>query len=175
MVRAFVSVGSNIEPEKNMRSALRQLGELVTIRAVSTVYLTDPIGPTRQFPYYNCVLDVETDLAPLDLKLNVLRTIETALGRTRTSDKYAPRTIDLDLILYDEVVMTSDELVLPDPDILQRPFLAASVQELAPGLVLPGSGLSISAAAARMSYETVKPLEGYTKRIRKEILHERTE
>jgi dihydroneopterin aldolase/2-amino-4-hydroxy-6-hydroxymethyldihydropteridine diphosphokinase len=174
MARAFVSVGSNIEPEKNVRSALQRLGEQVTLRAVSTVYLTEPIGPAGQPPYYNCVVDVETDLTPLGLKQKVLRGIETALGRTRTADKYAPRTIDLDLILYGEVVMTTDELVLPDPDIFRRPFLAAAVRELAPNLVMPGSGKSINDAAASMPHE-MKPLEQYTKLIRKEILHGRTE
>ncbi len=170
MARAFVSVGSNIEPEKNVRAALQRLGEQVTIRAVSTVYLTEPIGPAGQPPYYNCVADVETDLTPLGLKQKVLRGIETALGRSRTADKYAPRTIDLDLILYDEVVMTTDELVLPDPDILQRPFLAAAMRELAAGLVLPGSGKSFNDAGGPMPHE-MKPLEQYTQLLRKEILH----
>ncbi len=175
MARAFVSVGSNIDPERNVRSALRLLGEQVAIRAVSTVYLTEPIGPAGQPPYYNCVADVETALAPLDLKQIVLRGIETAQGRDRTGDKYAPRTIDLDLILYDEVVMATDELVLPDPDILQRPFLAIALRELAPGLVLPGSGKAISDAAPPLPHEMMKPLESYTELIRKEILHGRTE
>lgn len=173
MARAFVSVGSNIEPEENVQAAVRLLAQSVTIRAISTVYLTEPVGPPRQPPYYNCVIDVETDLAPLDLKRNVLRRIETALGRTRTSDKFASRAIDLDLILYDKIVMTTDELVLPDPEILQRPFLTATLRELAPGLVLPGSETSIDDAASRMSYATMKPLEHYTKLLRKEILHER--
>jgi 2-amino-4-hydroxy-6-hydroxymethyldihydropteridine diphosphokinase len=172
MARAFVSVGSNIEPEKNVRSALQRLGEQVMIRAVSTVYLTEPIGPAGQPPYYNCVADVETDLTPFGLKQKVLRGIETALGRTRTGDKYAPRAIDLDLILYGEVVMTTDELVLPDPDIFRRPFLAAAMRELAPNLVMPGSGKHINDGAAPMPHE-MKPLEQYTKLIRKEILHER--
>ncbi len=171
MARAFVSVGSNIEPEKNVRSALQRLGEQVTIRAVSTVYLTEPIGPAGQPPYYNCVADLKTDLTPLDLKRQVLRGIEATLGRIRTGDKYAPRTIDLDLILYDEVVMTTDELVLPDPDIFRRPFLAAAVQELAPDLVLPGSEKRISDVAP--STRAMKPLEQFTKELRKEILHER--
>ncbi len=173
MARAFVSVGSNIEPEENVRSALRLLGEHLTIRAVSTVYLTEPIGPAGQSPYYNCVLDVETDLAPLDLKQNVLRKIETALGRMRTSDKYAPRTIDLDLILYDELVLACEDLTLPAPDIVRLPFLAIPLHELAPGMVVPGSGFTIDEAASKFPREGMKPLKSYTERIRKDILHER--
>ncbi len=172
MTRAFVSVGSNIEPEKNVRSALRLLNEQVTVRQISTVFLTEPVGPAGQPPYYNCVLDAETDLAPADLKQNVFRRIEQALGRARTGDKYAPRTIDLDLLLYDDVVMETGELVLPDPDILRRPFLAVMLRELAPDLVMPGTGVKISDVATR-SPGAMKPLEGYTNLLRKEILHER--
>jgi dihydroneopterin aldolase/2-amino-4-hydroxy-6-hydroxymethyldihydropteridine diphosphokinase len=120
------------------------------------------------------VVEIETALPPLDLKYQLLRRVETILGRERTADRYAPRTIDLDLILYNDAVLKSDELTLPDPDILERPFLAAGLRELAPGLVLPGSGVSIDAIAARLSNETLKPLERYTEQIRKEILHDRT-
>ncbi len=173
MTRIFVSVGSNIEPEKNVRSALRLLEEQVTIRHISTVFLTEPVGPAGQPPYYNCVIDAETDLAPADLKQNVLRRIEAGLGRTRTNDKYAPRAIDLDLLLYDDVTMETEELVLPDPDIVRRPFLAAMLRELAPDLAIPGTGRKISDIAKGLSPGAMKPLERYTKLVRKEILNER--
>ncbi len=173
MARAFIAAGSNIDPEKNVRYALRLLGERVTIRQVSTVFLTEPIGPAGQQPYYNCVIDAQTDLAPSDLKQNVLRTIEKELGRTRTADKYAPRTIDLDLLLYDDAVIASDAMVLPDPDIAERPFLAAMLRELEPDLAMPGTGMKISDIAQRLSPGAMKPLERYTKRLRKEVLHER--
>ena len=173
MARAFVSMGSNIDPETNVRSALRLLKQQVTIRQISTVLRTEPIGPPGQPPYYNCVVGVETDLAPVIFKQNVLRRIEAALGRTRTADKYAPRTIDLDLLLYGDVVMKTDELVLPDPDIAARPFLAALLRELAPGLVTPGTGVTIGDVASPLSSDAMKPLERFTKLLRKDILHER--
>ncbi len=175
MVRAFVSVGSNIDPENNIRSALHLLGEQAVIWAVSTVYMTEPIGPGRQPSFYNCVVEIDTVLPPLDLKYRLLRRVEASLGRVRTADRYAARTIDLDLILYNDTVLKGDELILPDPDILERPFLAAGLRELAPGLILPGSGVSIEAAAARLPTEALKPLERFTEQIRKEILHGRTE
>ncbi len=173
MTRAFVSVGSNIEPEKNVRSALRLLSEQVTVRQISTVFLTEPVGPAGQPPYYNCVIDLETDLAPAYLKQNVLRGVEAALGRARTGDKYAPRTIDFDLLLYGDVVMKTSELVLPDPDILRRPFLAAMLRELDPDLAMPGMGIKISDVASQPSSGAMRPLEGYTDLLRKDILHER--
>ena len=138
MARAFVSVGSNIDPADNVKKAVRLLGAQTRILATSTVYLTEPLGRSGQPPYYNCVLEIETGTPPLDLKLTVLRRIEDSLGRLRGSDKFAPRTIDLDLILYDDITIAGEVLTIPDPDILQRSFLAIALYELAPDLVLPG-------------------------------------
>ena len=173
MARAFISIGSNIDPEHNVLAALLRLGSAARIRAISTVYLTEPVGPPGQPPFYNCVAEIETDLAPRDLKFRLLRGIESELGRKRSSDKFAPRPIDLDLILYDDLVMTEEELTLPDPDITHRPFLAVPLNELAPELVLPGSGVRISEAALAQPRAGMAPLENYTERLRKEMHHER--
>jgi len=173
MTRAFISIGSNIDPEMNVRSAILRLTEIVRVKAVSTVYRTEPVGPPGQPPFYNCVVEIETDLAPLNLKFRLLRRIENELGRTRSGDRFAARTIDLDLVLYDEFVMTTEDLTLPDPDILRRPFLAISIQELAPQLILPGSGRQISEAVSAQPQKGMAPLENYTECIRKDILHER--
>jgi len=173
MARAFIGIGSNIDPETNVRDAVQRLGSTARVTAISTVYRTEPVGPPGQPWFYNCVVEIETDLAPRELKFRLLRGIEGELGRTRSSDKFAARTIDLDLILYDELVMTTPDLALPDPDIPQRPFLAIPLHELAPGLVLPGSGLRIQEAAASMSSNTMMPLAAYTEHLRKEFLHDR--
>lgn len=173
MARAFVSVGSNIDPETNIKDALLRLAREVDIRACSTIYLTDPVGPPGQPSFYNCVVEIETELPPGELKFGVLRDIEDGLGRRRSDDKFAPRTIDLDLILYDDLAMATDNLMLPDPDILQRPYLAISLSELAPGLVLPGSGAYVDEAASNLPRDSMKPLKSYTELIRKEILHDR--
>ena len=173
MARAFVSVGSNIDPETNVRGALLRLGEESEIRSISTVYLTEPLGPQGQPPFYNCVVELETGLLPLELKQAVLRKIEAVLGRTRGKDKFAPRTIDLDLILYNDLVTATPELVLPDPELTKRPFLAHALLELAPALVLPGSGVKLGEAAARMSKQGMKPLIDFTNKLRKDVLCER--
>jgi 2-amino-4-hydroxy-6-hydroxymethyldihydropteridine diphosphokinase len=173
MARAFISIGSNIDPENNVRNAILLLGSDVQVSAVSTVYRTEPIGPPGQQPFYNCVVETETDLAPRDLKFRLLRRIESELGRTRGSDKFAARTIDLDLILYDDLVMTTEDLTLPDPDIPRRPFLAVPLQELAPGLVLPKSGMHISEVVSAQPRMDMTRLENYTERVRKELFHER--
>jgi 2-amino-4-hydroxy-6-hydroxymethyldihydropteridine diphosphokinase len=173
MTRAFVSVGSNIDPAANTLRALRLLGREVRITNISTVYQTDAVGRPGAPPYYNCVVKIETETPPVQLKLEVLRRIEADLGRERTGDKFADRTIDLDLILYDELVMNTEDLALPDPDIAMRPFLAYPLLELTPGLVLPGSARPVNEIAAALSREAMKPLEAYTAEIRKEIIHER--
>jgi dihydroneopterin aldolase/2-amino-4-hydroxy-6-hydroxymethyldihydropteridine diphosphokinase len=172
MARAFISIGSNIDPETNVRDAILRLRSTARIRAISTVYRTEPVGPPGQPVFYNCVAEIETDLGPRDLKFQVLRRIESELGRVRGTDRFAARAIDLDLVLYDDLVMTAEDLTLPDPDIPRRPFLAISLAELAPGLILPGSGRNISETALTQPRTGMAPLENYTERVRKEILHE---
>lgn len=167
MTQAFVSAGSNIGPERNIREAIRMLASRVRVLALSTVYLTEAIGRPEQPPYYNCVLAIETMLQPLELKQNVLAPIENELGRIRSADKYAARTIDLDLILYEGVTLRSDELILPDPDIPRRPFLIAALRELAPGIVLPG--ISLTAAEVALSKAAIKQLDAYTDLLREEL------
>jgi 2-amino-4-hydroxy-6-hydroxymethyldihydropteridine diphosphokinase len=171
MARAFIGVGSNIEPEENVRKALRLMASQVRIVEISTVYSTEAEGRPEQPSYYNCVTQIETDIPPKELKQTVLREIEEKLGRKRTKDKNAPRTIDLDLILYDDLVLKTDDLVLPDPQIATRPFLAIPLFELEPDLILPGVNLPIKKAAAQLKPVRMKPLMSFTKLLKKEILH----
>ncbi len=169
MARAFVGVGSNIDPENNVAKAVRLLMMYVRVCKISTVYLTRPIGRPEQPPYYNCVLQAETDLSPLELKRSVLRRIEEELGRKREKDKSAPRTIDLDLLLYDDVILRTEDLTLPDPDIRRRPFLAFALYELAPDLIMPNTGDPLSKIVSAMPRDTMKPLAAYTNRLKREI------
>ncbi|MDA8093166.1 MAG: 2-amino-4-hydroxy-6-hydroxymethyldihydropteridine diphosphokinase [Betaproteobacteria bacterium] len=170
MVRAFVAVGSNIDAAANVRHAVLRLRRLARLKAISTVYLTAALGRLHESPYYNCVAELETDQPPLALKQGLHR-IEDALGRQRVADKFAARTIDLDLIVYDELAMETAGLRLPDPDIMDRPFLAIPLWELAPDLILPGRNMAIAAIAARLRAEMMKPLEGYTAHLRREAIH----
>ena len=169
MVRAFISIGSNINPSANVESALRTLAKKVHITAVSTVYASKAEGRPGQPDFYNCVAEIETDLNPTDLKYNVLRPIEAELGRRRTPDKYAPRTIDLDLILYGNLVLNTQELVLPDPEIPHRPFIALPLAALDSGLIIPGINMPISQIAAVSQEEQIRPLTSYTEYLRHTI------
>ncbi len=168
MVRAFVGVGSNIEPPENVRRALRLLTQELRVVGLSTVYETAPEGRPEQPPYYNCVVEIETDAAAPELKRD-LRVIEERLGRRRAADRYAPRTIDLDLLAYDELSVQTPELTLPDPEIATRAYLAAALSELAPTLPMPGIGSTPSELAERLSKRGMHELPEYTAALRREV------
>jgi 2-amino-4-hydroxy-6-hydroxymethyldihydropteridine diphosphokinase len=164
---AFIALGSNIEPARNIARALRRLARHGRLTGISTVYHTPPEDRPEQPWYYNCVVCLRTQTPAAQLKADVLRRIEDEFGRVRTEDKYAPRTIDLDLVLYDDLVVTSDELTLPDPRIEQRAYLARGVHELAPDLTLPNSGRAIAAVVAELPASEMVPLVRFTGRMRR--------
>ncbi len=170
-MRIFVAIGSNIEPNANVKSAVLMLNRAVGVRAISTVYRTPALDRPGDPPFVNGVIELGDGLAPLQLK-QLLRRTEQALGRRRGSDRYAPRTIDLDLVLYGDVVSNSDELRLPHPTILERPFVAIPLLELAPNLVIPGSGATLRSVVASMPPYPMEPLPDPTRELRKELLHE---
>ncbi|MGA2286405.1 MAG: 2-amino-4-hydroxy-6-hydroxymethyldihydropteridine diphosphokinase [Dehalococcoidia bacterium] len=168
MTRAFIGVGSNIEPAANVRKALKAMSEEMRVIALSTVYQTEPEARPDQPPYYNCVVELETDAPPPELK-RALGAIEERLGRRRSEDRYAPRPIDLDLLVYDDLAMQSDELTLPDPEIERRAYLAVALAELAPELSLPGRNETMAELARRLPRHGMRPLEEYTSALRKEV------
>ena len=141
---ALVSVGSNIEPEANIAQAMLLLRDYVQLAAVSTFYRTAPLGRPDQSPFLNGVCLVETEGTPRWLKFDVLRQIESELGRCRTADKYAPRSIDLDIALFGEEIVKDPDLRVPDPDIRERPFVAVPIFELRPDTVLPDTGQALA-------------------------------
>jgi 2-amino-4-hydroxy-6-hydroxymethyldihydropteridine diphosphokinase len=167
MAEAFIALGSNIAPARNIARALRRLAQHGPLRGLSTVYRTAPEDRSEQPWYYNCVVRLETQMPAAQLKAQVLRRIEDELGRVRTADKCAPRTIDLDLILYDDCVVERDGLSLPDPRIEQRAFLAHGVCELAPDLTLPGCGRPIATVVAELPPTGMIALPRFTARMRR--------
>lgn len=171
MAHAFISIGSNIEPAENVRAAICSLARQTRLIGISMVYCTAALGRPEQPPYYNCVVEIETKAPPAEVKHGLLRAIENNLGRKRTEDKYAPRTIDLDLLVYGDLVLDAEGIRLPDPEILERPFLAIPLFELAPDMVLAGYGLRIGEIAARLSQDGMKPLKDYVKLLREEMSH----
>ncbi len=145
MNQAFIFLGTNIEREKNYLEALRRLGGLGQLRRVSSVYETAPIGSGCE-NFYNGAILLETALDAPELK-RALREIEAQMGRVRTADRYAPRTIDLDLVLYNQDSRDEEGLRLPDPLILRRPFLAQALAEVDPDYVHPVDGRTLAQIA----------------------------
>jgi 2-amino-4-hydroxy-6-hydroxymethyldihydropteridine diphosphokinase len=143
MARVFVGVGSSLEPEAHVPGALARLRDDAGVRALSTFYVTPALERPSDPPFVNGVVEVRDALAPGPLKA-LLGRIEAAEGRRRGGDRFAPRPMDLDLLLFGELTSGDPALPLPHPDVSRRRFVALPLLELAPDLVLPGSGARLA-------------------------------
>jgi 2-amino-4-hydroxy-6-hydroxymethyldihydropteridine diphosphokinase len=138
---AFVGIGSNLgDREENLRRAVELLSaeDGIDVTAVSAIRETDPMGPVEQGPFLNGAIRIETDLAPRQL-LERLLGIEQSLGRVR-AERWGPRTIDLDLLLYDDLYVDEPGLTVPHPRLHERRFALEPLADLAPSLEIPGRG-----------------------------------
>ena len=151
-----------------MAAAMTSRRDLV-LTGSSTFYRTSPVGGRDQPDFCNGVWRIETALELMVLKEEVLRGVESELGRKRSADRLASRTIDLDIILFGDRVIDKPGLKVPDPDIRRRRFVAQPLLELAPGLVLPDTGERLASILERMPEEELAPLEAFTKTIRSRI------
>ena len=156
VISAFIAIGSNIAPERNIPAAVAGICHLGRLDAISTFYSTPPIGRDDQPRYLNGVVRVQTAIEPQAIRA-ALRGIEAALGRARTSDKYAARTIDLDLVLYGQAVV--ETLNIPDPHIYERPFLAIPIAEIDASVAMPDSQIPISRIAEEMDVAELIPMD----------------
>jgi len=135
---AFVGLGSNLDnPVRQVESALGELDTLPQTRLLkrSSLYRTAPVGYADQPDFINAVAQLETELAAERL-LEELQAIESRHGRVRTFPN-APRTLDLDLLLFGEVVLQSERLTLPHPRMHERSFVLDPLREIAPDLKIP--------------------------------------
>jgi len=164
-----VSVGANIDPERNVVEALRLLGQRVRITGVSTFYRTKAVGRPQQQDFLNGVCKVATNASPRALKFDILRDIERQLGRVRTADKYAARTIDLDVMLHADAVIDEPDLHIPDPDIRTRAFVAVPLLELAPELRLPDTGEALATLVGEPQKRCLQPDIPFTNQLRRSM------
>ena len=137
MSTAYVALGSNLgDREENLRNALKHLeANDVRVVKVSTFIETEPYGVTDQPGFVNAVCQVETELEPLEL-LRLLLKIEQEMGRVRLR-RWGERNIDLDLLLYEDACVVSEELTLPHPDMQNRDFVLLPLAEIAGEVVHP--------------------------------------
>jgi len=141
-VTAYVGVGSNLDdPRRQVATALDELDDLPATRVTrqSALYRTPPMGPPDQPDYINAVVELETGLAPLAL-LDELQRLENLHRRVRGSERWGPRTLDLDLLLYGELRLDEPRLTVPHPGLAQRAFVLVPLTEIAPALTIPGLG-----------------------------------
>jgi 2-amino-4-hydroxy-6-hydroxymethyldihydropteridine diphosphokinase len=148
----FIGLGSNVGDRfKFLVAAAQAIKNLPEVKYVwsSSVYETDPWGKPDQARFLNAVVEVETALAPRDL-LQKVKEIEGRLGRT-SSDRWGPREIDCDILLYDGLVHKDEVVQVPHADLEQRRFALVPLREIAPELVHPVSGMTMEELAASCS------------------------
>jgi 2-amino-4-hydroxy-6-hydroxymethyldihydropteridine diphosphokinase len=142
MAEAWIGLGSNQDdPVRQLETALEELNDLPGCRVLrhSRIYRSPPWGPVTDQPdFANAVAELDTGLLPHEL-LMALQALENDHGRVR-SERWGPRTLDLDLLLYDDLSMTTDDLTLPHPRLHERAFVLVPLAELAPDVQVPGHG-----------------------------------
>lgn len=151
--RVYLGLGSNLaEPLAQLREALAALAALPrsALVAVSSFYASDPLGPADQPRYVNAVAALDTALAPLEL-LDALQAIELQQGRVRKAERWGPRTLDLDILLFGERLLDEPRLRVPHYHLHARPFVLYPLAEIAPDLHL-ADGRSLNALLAACPY-----------------------
>lgn len=132
----YLSLGSNVgDRETQLRDAHSRLGGLGRVVAVSSVYETEPVEFTEQPWFLNCAIRLETSLAPQQL-MNAILDTEQQMGRVRRHRK-GPRSIDIDILLFGNEIIESQELTIPHPAMYQRRFVLEPMAEIAPKVVHP--------------------------------------
>lgn len=154
----LLSLGSNIEPEKHLLAAVSLLSQRLEIVAASRVFETEPAGSSSGPQFLNAAVEILCDLGPSVLKHEVLRPVEEELGRIRSADRNAPRTIDLDISLYSLTVIhdPSADLEIPDPEILTRAHVAIPLADVSPRALHPVEGLTLERIAQRFENRGVR-------------------
>lgn len=140
--RAFIALGSNLgDPLSRIDAAFRALAELSQTQLMkrSPSYRNSAVGPGRQPDFINAVAELVTGLDPFVL-LDAVRDIEAAQGRERNAERWAPRVIDLDILLYGDRQIRDHRLTLPHPEMHRRRFVLQPLSDIAPDLEIPGHG-----------------------------------
>lgn len=155
---AYLSLGSNLSKEQNLPAAARFLASHGRLLAVSTVYETEPIGNPDDPSFLNAAVILETALSAVELKEQVLRPLEQSLGRARTSDPNAPRSIDVDICLFNHDILDLGRRHIPDPEILLHPHVAVPLAQVAPDYLHPETGESLAEIARRVKSQSSQSL-----------------
>lgn len=155
---AYIGLGSNLDsPVDQVLSARKEIVNLGVVEtAFSDLYASAPMGPQDQPDYVNAVMMVNTSLSPLDL-LHRLQNIERNHGRVR-KQHWGARTLDLDLLVYGDIIMASTELTLPHPGVTERAFVLYPLFDCNPELIIPGKG-HIAELLSRCPFSGIRRLD----------------
>jgi 2-amino-4-hydroxy-6-hydroxymethyldihydropteridine diphosphokinase len=154
--RVYLALGSNLgDRPANLRSAVEAMPPTVQPTAFSTIYETPPWGVLDQPAFLNQVICAKTALAPLAL-LDYLKQLELDLGR-QPGLRYGPRLIDLDILLYDDLVFEDPRLSIPHPRLAERAFVLVPLNDIAPDLRHPVLGVSMAQLLAGLDTRGIKP------------------
>jgi len=159
----YLGLGSNLgDRERNLLDAIELLGKKVVVAQISSPYDTNPVGYTDQTRFLNAVITGETDLTPEDL-LVFIKKIEVDMGRT-ASFVNGPRLIDIDILLYDDVVMDTLSLTIPHARYAERAFVMVPLAEIAPDVVCPVRHQSMKELADMIDSKNVVVIKEWTRR-----------
>lgn len=160
MERVYIGLGSNLaEPRQQLREALDALARIPESRiaAVSSLYVSEPLGPPNQPRYNNAVAALDTSLAPLAL-LDALQTIELAQGRIRKAERWGPRTLDLDILLFGDRLIDKPRLTIPHYHLHARPFVLYPLADVAPETLQLADGRRLADLLAACPFEGLERL-----------------
>lgn len=156
---AYIGLGSNLaKPQEQLLMALSHIHNhpQISIQQCSHLYSSSPMGPKDQPDYVNAVCKITTSLDPIDL-LDVLQDIEQTHGRERNGDKWGPRTLDLDILLFNNLSMSNERLTLPHYGMAEREFVLVPLFEIAPDLMMQ-DGKSLALWVTKCSLSGLKRL-----------------
>jgi 2-amino-4-hydroxy-6-hydroxymethyldihydropteridine diphosphokinase len=156
---AYIGIGSNLDnPVAQVREAIAELGAIPDsiLIARSSLYGSRPMGAPAQPDYVNAVVAIDTVLSPQAL-LQALQAIERRQGRERTGEKWGPRVLDLDLLLYGSRVINTADLTVPHPGLHERDFVLVPLEEIAGDIIIPGRGM-LSAFMSRCESHSLRKL-----------------
>ena len=156
---AYIGLGSNMNsPIKQIKSAIKSIEEIASteITDVSSLYKSKPVGPQNQDDYINAVVKIETELMPYQL-LECVQEIEKQHGRIR-GERWGPRVIDLDILMYGNEIMIDQKLTIPHPEIHNRSFVLVPLAEIDSDCEIPGKG-SVSDLLATIDKSNIVQLQ----------------